>query len=70
MPFRSQAQARAMYAAASGHSTIGIPASVGQRFVADAAPGSIKKLPKRVKAKKLKLPKRERVFGSLAPEEE
>lgn len=67
MPFRSQAQARAMYAAASGNSTIGIPASVGQRFVADAKPGSIKRLPKHASKPK---PKRGRVFGSLAPAED
>ena len=33
MPFKSEAQRRAMYAAASGHSTIGIPQSVGEKFV-------------------------------------
>lgn len=34
MPAKSKAQLRAMYAAASGHSTLGIPAKVGQEFVA------------------------------------
>ena len=34
MPMRSQAQRAAMHAAASGNSTIGIPKSVGQEFVA------------------------------------
>lgn len=71
MPFRSQQQAKAMYAAASGHSTLGIPASVGQKFVAHAAPGGIKKLPKRIhKAAKPK-PKGAghymSTFGALAP---
>ena len=33
MPARSKAQLRAMYAAASGHSTLGIPASIGKEFV-------------------------------------
>lgn len=33
MPFESEAQRRAMYAAASGHSNIGIPQSVGEKFV-------------------------------------
>ncbi|HMH83664.1 MAG TPA: hypothetical protein VK531_12395 [Gemmatimonadales bacterium] len=44
-PYTSQAQKRAMYAAASGHSTLGIPKSVGKDFVA-AGPAS-KHLPKR-----------------------
>lgn len=52
MPPRSQAQARAMYAAASGNSTIGIPKKVGAEFTADVQPGQIKALPKRAKAKK------------------
>ena len=34
MPAKSKAQLRAMYAAASGHSTLGIPQSVGQEFIA------------------------------------
>lgn len=73
MPFQSKSQARAMFAAASGHSTLGIPASVGQKFVADAAPGSIKKLPKLVgTAHKVRSPPKIKsaghmVFGSLAP---
>lgn len=33
MPAKSGKQLRAMYAAASGYSTLGIPASVGQEFV-------------------------------------
>ena len=33
MPFESEAQRRAMYAAASGHSTLGIPEDVGEKFV-------------------------------------
>lgn len=33
MPAKSKKQLRAMYAAASGHSTLGIPQSVGQEFV-------------------------------------
>ena len=37
MPAKSAKQLRAMYAAASGHSTLGIPKSVGQEFV-DATP--------------------------------
>ena len=34
MPPVSQAQRRAMYAAAAGESTLGIPKSVGQEFTA------------------------------------
>jgi hypothetical protein len=45
MPFVSEAQKRAMYAAASGKSTLGIPKKVGADFVA-AGPAS-KKLPER-----------------------
>lgn len=66
MPFKSQQQAKAMYAAASGHSTLGIPASVGQKFVADAKPGGIKKLPNRVR-KPRKVASAGHIFGSLAP---
>jgi hypothetical protein len=33
MPAKSRKQLAAMYAAASGHSTLGIPAKVGQEFV-------------------------------------
>lgn len=41
MPPRSEAQRRAMYAAASGHSTLGIPAKVGKEFVAEDKPGKL-----------------------------
>jgi hypothetical protein len=34
MPMLSQAQRGAMYSAAAGHSNIGIPKKVGQKFVA------------------------------------
>ena len=46
---KSEAQRRAMRAAAAGHSTLGIPASVGKEFDAADRGG---KLPKRVKEKK------------------
>jgi hypothetical protein len=48
MPPKSEAQRRAMQAAAHGHSTLGIPKSVGQDF-AESDPGG--KLPKRVRKK-------------------
>jgi hypothetical protein len=49
MPPRSEAQRGAMYAAAKGKSTIGIPKKVGKEFVAADKPG---KLPQKVKQKK------------------
>lgn len=51
MPAKSQAQFRAMEAAAHGHSTLGIPPQVGAEYV--AATPSPKALPK--KAKRLKV---------------
>jgi len=48
-PMRSIAQNAAMHAAASGNSTLGIPASVGQDFV-DASQGeNVSALPQKVK---------------------
>lgn len=49
MPIKSEAQRGAMYAAAAGKSTIGIPKKVGKEFV-KAGPAS-KNLPKRVPKK-------------------
>lgn len=48
MPSVSKAQNAAMQAAASGKSTLGIPKAVGEEFTEAQAPGSVKKLPKRV----------------------
>jgi hypothetical protein len=56
MPMQSEAQRRAMHAAASGKSTLGIPKKVGKEF-ADADQGG--KLPKKVE--QYALPKRERM---------
>ena len=51
MPSVSRQQQRAMFAAASGHSTLGIPKSVGKDFAAaDIARGK-KKLPRYAKKK-------------------
>ena len=47
MPPRSKAQARAMFAAKSGRSTIGIPKSVGEDFTSNLSKGSVKSLPER-----------------------
>ena len=44
MPPKTEAQRRAMYAAAAGKSTLGIPKKVGKEFVKSDKPG---KLPKR-----------------------
>lgn len=46
MPLRSEAQRRAMYAAKSGNSTLGIPKSVGAEFVKSDTGG---KLPEKAK---------------------
>lgn len=52
MPYTSEAQRKAMYAAASGHSTLGISKKVGKDFVA-AGPAS-SKLPQYVHRRKMK----------------
>ena len=49
MPMESKQQMKAMYAAASGKSTLGIPKKVGKEFV--AAGKAQKNLPKRVPKK-------------------
>ena len=41
MPIKSQAQRGAMYAAAQGKSTLGIPKKVGAEFVASDKPGKL-----------------------------
>lgn len=48
MPMVSQKQRGAMYAAAKGEGTIGIPKKVAKEFVASDKPG---KLPKKAKKK-------------------
>lgn len=50
MPSVSEAQRRAMAAAAAGHSTLGIPRSVGAEYMAADQGG---KLPKRKSLKEL-----------------
>ena len=49
MPPVSKQQAKAMFAASSGHSTLGIPPSVGKDFTQDLTPGSVSALPQRAK---------------------
>lgn len=58
MPVVSKAQNAAMHSAAEGKSTLGIPQKVGAEFVADQAPGSVKKLPQRVSKKGAAMRKR------------
>ncbi len=69
MPVLSKAQNAAMHAAAQGKSTLGIPAKVGKEFIADQAPGSIKKLPMHVgpKAPAGSKTMMRKPFGSFAP---
>lgn len=58
MPPKSEAQRAAMHAAASGHSTLGIPPHVGAEFVAADTGG---KLPKhKKKSSQYSLPKTKR----------
>lgn len=49
MPMKSEAQMKAMYAAASGKSTLGIPKKIGKEFV-KAGKAQVN-LPKRVPKK-------------------
>jgi hypothetical protein len=51
MPMRSKAQNRAMHAAASGHSTLGIPKKVGKEFVKAQHGKSVKSLPAKKRKK-------------------
>ena len=69
MPVLSKAQNAAMHAAAQGKSTLGIPAKVGKEFIADQAPGSVKRLPMRVGPKAPAGAKSmgRKPFGSFAP---
>ncbi len=54
MPAVSKAQNAAMHAAASGHSTLGIPKKVGQEFVAATHGKNVSKLPEHKSKKKPK----------------
>jgi hypothetical protein len=47
MPDVSDAQRRAMFAAKEGHSTLGIPKSVGEDFIAADQAAGMPSLPKR-----------------------
>jgi hypothetical protein len=47
MPMKSKQQNKAMHAAAEGHSNIGIPQSVGKKFVKEQHGKSVKNLPKK-----------------------
>jgi len=54
MPAVSKAQARAMFAAAAGKSTLGIPEKVGAEFVGAGHGKSMKGLPEHVKSMRLR----------------
>ena len=41
MPFESELQRKAMYAAASGHGNIGIPKQVAEKFIKHSEDGDI-----------------------------
>ncbi len=58
MPMQSKAMNAAMHAAEQGKSTLGIPKSVGAKFVAESHGQNIKKLPEHVKKKASALRKR------------
>lgn len=65
MPSVSQAQSRAMHAAAEGHSTLGIPRKVGKDFVKADEGKKVGKLPEK-KGKKREKDRRslgERIYG-------
>jgi hypothetical protein len=47
-PFKSDAQRRAMYAAAEGESNIGIPKKIGKEFISDSKDQDQSKLPERI----------------------
>lgn len=49
MPAKSKAQLRAMYAAAAGHSTLGIPAKVGREYVQATSKAKAKSLPEQMR---------------------
>ena len=51
MPAKSKAQNRALHAAASGHSTLGIPRKVGKEYAKAQHGKSTKGLPEHVKRK-------------------
>lgn len=52
MPAVSKAQNAAMHAAASGHSTLGIPKSVGKEFVSATHGKSVSRMPEHVVRRK------------------
>jgi len=55
MPMVSKAQSAAMHAAEEGRSTLGIPKSVGKKFVKESRGEKVKSLPKHVKSRAKKL---------------
>ena len=60
MPFKSQAQRKAMYAAASGNSNVGIPQDAAKSFIAHSQGEDMSGLPQRVGAPAKSKPKKKR----------
>jgi hypothetical protein len=50
MPMKSKAQSAAMHSAAEGKSTLGIPKSVGKKFVSESHGQKVKRLPAHAKS--------------------
>jgi hypothetical protein len=63
MPVKSKQQLKAMAAAMSGKSNLGIPPSVGKEFVEATPKGAAKKLPTRVGPKKSSKPGKGKDFS-------
>ena len=66
MPMESKAQNAAMHSAAQGKSTLGIPKSVGKKFVAESHGQDVKALPAHVKKKANGLRKRGLISDKVA----
>lgn len=54
MPIKSKAQQKAMYAAASGKSNVGIPRKVAEEYIEATPKSSYAKMPRKVAAKRKK----------------
>ena len=66
MPMESKAQNAAMHSAAEGKSTLGIPKSVGKKFVSESHGQNVKALPAHVKKKASGLRKRGLISDRVA----
>lgn len=66
MPFRSNAQRKAMYSAAAGDSTVGIPQDAAARFIAHSD-SSASGLPEHVPAPAKKAKKKRKLKAKRKP---